>query len=157
MPPEVIRHAMYSLKVDIWSFGIVMWEIFTKGGVPYPGRSNLDVSRMLELGTDYRMEQSEMCPDAIYNLMLDCWQDDATSRPEANALLEELKFKEARGLWLRKTMHRSSGANPSKRKETDYHQPSTPLAGTPQTQMTPQSALISPQTPMYGDEYLMFQ
>jgi len=77
--PEVLRYGEYSTKSDVWSFGIVAWEIFSFGVIPYPGIDNVDVIYKLLEG--YRLPSPEGCPDVLYKVMLRCWQLDAKERP----------------------------------------------------------------------------
>ena len=61
-----------------WSFGIVLYEIFQFGKIPYPGMSNREVYERVVQG--YRMKKPKSCPDVIYDLMASCW-DDTSHRP----------------------------------------------------------------------------
>ncbi|CAH3171312.1 unnamed protein product [Porites evermanni] len=61
MAPESLYEQIFSCKSDVWSFGVVMWEIATLGGSPYPLLNNIDVMRRLK--TEYRMEKPDLCPD----------------------------------------------------------------------------------------------
>eukprot|EP00058_Branchiostoma_floridae_P001500 XP_002586988.1 hypothetical protein BRAFLDRAFT_241680 [Branchiostoma floridae] len=67
-----------------WSFGILLYEICTLGGDPYPGVAGKDLKEQLQAG--YRMRQPEDCPDAMYDLMLHCWQWKPTERPSFQLL-----------------------------------------------------------------------
>ena len=62
-----------------WSYGVVLWEIFTLGGSPYPGVATDEFLSYLK--SKKRMEQPESCPDEFYQLMLDCWEDNPEMRP----------------------------------------------------------------------------
>lgn len=68
--PEGLVYNCFSIKSDVWAFGVLLWEIATYGATPYPGVELQDVYVLLEKGT--RMEAPEGCPDAVYQLMLDC-------------------------------------------------------------------------------------
>ena len=91
--PEVILHRnamyVYSMKSDVWSFGILLYEIITYGQRPYPNMSNDDVKQQIQQG--YRMPRPTGCPDQFYVIMLDCWQMDATYRPTFETLLGQLQ------------------------------------------------------------------
>ena len=68
--PEGLVYNCFSIKSDVWAFGVLLWEIATYGATPYPGVELQDVYVLLEKGT--RMEAPQGCPDAVYQLMLDC-------------------------------------------------------------------------------------
>ncbi len=69
-----------------WSFGVVLWEIFTLGGSPYPGITTDEFLTYLK--SKRRMEKPDYCPDEFYQLMVDCWQDEPESRPAFSKLFE---------------------------------------------------------------------
>lgn len=68
--PEGLVYNVFSIKSDVWAFGVLLWEIATYGATPYPGVELQDVYVLLEKGT--RMEPPQGCPDAVYRLMIDC-------------------------------------------------------------------------------------
>ncbi|XP_062514035.1 fibroblast growth factor receptor 4-like isoform X2 [Corticium candelabrum] len=71
--PEVFRHQQYSEYSDVWSFGVVMWEIATVGGTPYPGVS-LQCLGDLIVHSDYRMQRPRNCTRLVYSVMTECWR-----------------------------------------------------------------------------------
>ncbi|XP_072270360.1 tyrosine-protein kinase HCK [Pyxicephalus adspersus] len=77
--PEAANYGCFTIKSDVWSFGILMTEIITYGRTPYPGMSNLEVITALERG--YRMPCPPNCPGELYNIMQDCWQQIPEQRP----------------------------------------------------------------------------
>uniref|UniRef100_A0A670YAP5 Tyrosine-protein kinase n=1 Tax=Pseudonaja textilis TaxID=8673 RepID=A0A670YAP5_PSETE len=77
--PEAINYGVFTIKSDVWSFGILLTEIITYGRIPYPGMSNPEVIQNLERG--YRMPQPDNCPEELYKLMLQCWKDKPEQRP----------------------------------------------------------------------------
>jgi len=77
--PEALNYGKYTSLCDVWSFGVLCWEIFSKGGTPYQGMTNTKAREMLDSG--YRMPAPEGTPDEMYNLMLKCWNYEAESRP----------------------------------------------------------------------------
>jgi len=79
-PPEVIEYERFSQKSDVWSYGIVVWEIFEGGKVPYPGKSNDEAKNAVMKG--YRLEKPELCPPEVYQVMLLCWEKEEQKRPE---------------------------------------------------------------------------
>ncbi|KAL9972466.1 hypothetical protein ACROYT_G018772 [Oculina patagonica] len=89
MAPESLYGQIFTSKSDVWSYGVVMWEIGTVGGTPYPLLGNAELMRRLKTG--YRMEKPDMCPDNFYAMMLDCWKQDRDERPSFQELLERLE------------------------------------------------------------------
>jgi len=72
-----------------WSFGILLWEMATMGGVPYPTLTNRELCRLLKTG--YRMERPDMCCDDVYELMSECRNEDPSSRPSFSELIDRLE------------------------------------------------------------------
>lgn len=77
--PEAINYGTFTIKSDVWSFGILLTEIVTYGRIPYPGMSNPEVIQNLERG--YRMPKPDECPDALYDVMHMCWKEIPDDRP----------------------------------------------------------------------------
>ena len=77
--PEAALFNRFSIKSDVWSFGILLVELITHGRVPYPGMTNGEVLAKVEQG--YRMPPPPGCPDALYQIMMDCWKQEAEERP----------------------------------------------------------------------------
>ena len=90
MPPEVINYGKHSSQSDVWSFGVVLWEIFTFGGSPYYEYSNEEVvERVCRKGK--RLPQPYDCPPDIYKMMMECWEHDPDERPQFRPLWKILK------------------------------------------------------------------
>ena len=81
---EAILHHRFTTKCDVWSFGILLYELTTYGRIPYPGMSNAEVTEKLQKG--YRMPCPNGCPEILYALMRECWEEEASSRPTFKAL-----------------------------------------------------------------------
>ncbi|XP_023242337.1 tyrosine-protein kinase Src64B-like [Centruroides sculpturatus] len=79
--PEAALYGKFSIKSDIWSYGILLYELVTHGQVPYPGMHNREVIEQVERG--YRMPKPNNCecPDSVYAVMLQCWDGDPEKRP----------------------------------------------------------------------------
>nr|XP_023654551.1 protein-tyrosine kinase 6 [Paramormyrops kingsleyae] len=77
--PETLSHGCYSSKSDVWSYGVLLYEIFSYGGLPYPGYGNGEMHSLLTNG--YRMPAPPACPDRIYSIMKLCWSTAPESRP----------------------------------------------------------------------------
>ncbi|KAI8121892.1 Tyrosine kinase receptor Cad96Ca [Lucilia cuprina] len=88
MAIESLYDNIFSVKSDIWSFGILMWEIVTLGSTPYPGISASDVMRKVRDG--YRLEKPEHCRRELYNIMYYCWSQDPNERPSFGELVKML-------------------------------------------------------------------
>ncbi|CAL8320063.1 unnamed protein product [Lota lota] len=77
--PESLAYNKFSIKSDVWAFGVLLWEIATYGMSPYPG---IDLSQVYELlEKDYRMDRPEGCPEKVYELMRACWKWIPAERP----------------------------------------------------------------------------
>ncbi|KAI6646789.1 Translin-associated factor X-interacting protein 1-like [Oopsacas minuta] len=102
--PEVINYARFSSKSDIWSYGILLWELFTGGITPY--KSFPTHQLMLEqILKGYRLEQPPTCPNHIYEIMLSCWLQSPESRPSFNTVDKNLRRH------IRNTMNRTLPRN----------------------------------------------
>ncbi|KAM6986059.1 tyrosine-protein kinase ABL1 isoform 2-T2 [Aplochiton taeniatus] len=77
--PESLAYNKFSIKSDVWAFGVLLWEIATYGLSPYPGIDLSQVYEMLE--KDYRMDRPEGCPEKVYQLMRACWKWNPSERP----------------------------------------------------------------------------
>ncbi|XP_068153739.1 tyrosine kinase receptor Cad96Ca [Drosophila tropicalis] len=88
MATESLYDNIFSAKSDIWSFGILMWEIVTLGSTPYPGISAADVMRKVRDG--YRLEKPEHCRRELYNIMYYCWSQDPQERPMFAEIIQML-------------------------------------------------------------------
>ncbi|XP_053387750.1 tyrosine-protein kinase Fer-like isoform X4 [Mercenaria mercenaria] len=87
--PEALNFGKYTTACDVWSFGILMWEIFSNGQTPYPGWTNAIARESVEQG--YRMQAPTGTPDSIYQLMLKCWDGNQTTRIIFHDLHKQLK------------------------------------------------------------------
>ncbi|XP_077446646.1 tyrosine-protein kinase Fgr isoform X3 [Stigmatopora argus] len=76
--PEAALYGRFTIKSDVWSFGILLTELITKGRVPYPGMNNREVLEQVERG--YRMACAPGCPASLHELMLQCWRREADER-----------------------------------------------------------------------------
>uniref|UniRef100_A0A8C9V766 Tyrosine-protein kinase n=1 Tax=Scleropages formosus TaxID=113540 RepID=A0A8C9V766_SCLFO len=77
--PEAINFGSFTIKSDVWSFGILLTEVVSYGRTPYPGMTNPEVIRLLEKG--YRMQRMDSCPQELYDIMVLCWKNKAEERP----------------------------------------------------------------------------
>jgi fyn-related kinase len=90
MAPEAALCCMFSIKSDVWSFGITLYEIITYGSIPYSGMTNAGVKQQINQG--YRMPQPFDCgcPDKFYDIMLNCWREEPANRPTFETLQQQL-------------------------------------------------------------------
>uniref|UniRef100_A0A8C2ZMQ6 receptor protein-tyrosine kinase n=1 Tax=Cyclopterus lumpus TaxID=8103 RepID=A0A8C2ZMQ6_CYCLU len=86
--PEAIAFRKFTSASDVWSYGIVMWEVMSFGERPYWDMSNQDVINAIE--QDYRLPPPPDCPTHLHQLMLDCWQKDRSARPRFSDLVSAL-------------------------------------------------------------------
>ncbi|XP_004641094.2 ephrin type-A receptor 10 [Octodon degus] len=77
--PETLQFGHFSSASDVWSFGVVMWEVMAFGERPYWDMSGQDVIKAVEDG--FRLPPPRNCSSALHRLMLDCWQKDPAERP----------------------------------------------------------------------------
>ncbi|EJW78078.1 FYN oncogene transcript [Wuchereria bancrofti] len=100
--PEAASYNRFTVKSDVWSFGILLTELVTYGRLPYPGMTNAEVLQQVDNG--YRMACPVGCPAALYDIMLQCWHKEPEKRPTFETLqwkLEDLfttdptEYKEA--------------------------------------------------------------
>uniref|UniRef100_A0A665XAR9 Fibroblast growth factor receptor 4 n=1 Tax=Echeneis naucrates TaxID=173247 RepID=A0A665XAR9_ECHNA len=88
MAPEALFDRVYTHQSDVWSFGVLMWEIFTLGGSPYPGIPVEELFKLLKEG--HRMDKPSNCTHELYMMMRECWHAVPTQRPTFKQLVEEL-------------------------------------------------------------------
>ncbi|KAL2299262.1 hypothetical protein Nmel_013912 [Mimus melanotis] len=88
MAPEALFDRVYTHQSDVWSFGILMWEIFTLGGSPYPGIPVEELFKLLKEG--HRMDRPSNCTHELYMLMRECWHAVPSQRPTFKQLVEGL-------------------------------------------------------------------
>jgi fyn-related kinase len=82
--PEAALYSRFTIKSDVWSFGILLTELVTHGRSPYPGMSNAEVLQQVERG--YRMPCPPECPTALYQIMHECWRKNPLERPTFEVL-----------------------------------------------------------------------
>uniref|UniRef100_A0A672RY12 Fibroblast growth factor receptor 4 n=1 Tax=Sinocyclocheilus grahami TaxID=75366 RepID=A0A672RY12_SINGR len=88
MAPEALFDRVYTHQSDVWSFGVLMWEIFTLGGSPYPGIPVEELFKLLKEG--HRMDKPSNCTHELYMKMRECWHAVPTQRPTFKQLVDEL-------------------------------------------------------------------
>ena len=84
MPPEAVLYGKFTLKSDVWSFGILIWEIYTFGRLPYTGLSNHEVIDFIK--ERRLLNQPDACPLGVYDIMRSCW----TRLPSQRSMMSEV-------------------------------------------------------------------
>ncbi|KAK3542303.1 hypothetical protein QTP86_021959, partial [Hemibagrus guttatus] len=90
MSPESIFECVYTFESDVWSYGILLWEIFSLGSSPYPGVPvDSKFYKMIKEG--YRMDSPEFAPSEMYEIMQSCWDADPSRRPSFGKIVEKVE------------------------------------------------------------------
>ncbi|XP_078349309.1 uncharacterized protein LOC144634272 [Oculina patagonica] len=89
MSIEAIFDQTFTAQSDVWAFGVLLWELVTLGGTPYPTIDNRELLRLLKDG--YRMEKPDTCNDELYNMMIECWRESPEGRPNFTQIRERLE------------------------------------------------------------------
>ncbi|XP_019935649.1 insulin-like growth factor 1 receptor [Paralichthys olivaceus] len=146
MSPESLKDGVFTTNSDVWSFGVVLWEISTLAEQPYQGLSNEQVLRFVMEGG--LLEKPQNCPDMLFELMRMCWQYNPKMRPSFVEIISSLKdelevsFKEVSFFY-------SADNKPSEEQQVHLDKmdniEDVPVDQPSSTQ--PQQALVPQQTP----------
>ncbi|XP_068095530.1 tyrosine-protein kinase receptor Tie-1 isoform X2 [Hyperolius riggenbachi] len=99
MAIESLNYSVYTTKSDVWSFGVLLWEIVSLGGTPYCGMTCAELYEKLPQA--YRMEKPRNCDDEVYDLMRQCWRDRPYERPTFSQIsLQLIRMLEARKAYV---------------------------------------------------------
>ncbi|KAK6622943.1 hypothetical protein RUM43_008795 [Polyplax serrata] len=90
MPPEAFQDGIFTAKTDIWSFGVLLWEVMSLGYMPYTGCGNREVMQLVISGG--RLEPPMNCPSPVYAIMTKCWHPKPDERPSFLLILERLGY-----------------------------------------------------------------
>uniref|UniRef100_A0A8C6UF34 Mast/stem cell growth factor receptor n=1 Tax=Neogobius melanostomus TaxID=47308 RepID=A0A8C6UF34_9GOBI len=90
MSPESIFECVYTFESDVWSYGILLWEIFSLGSSPYPGMP-VDAKFYKMIKEGYRMDAPEFAPNEMYQIMQSCWDPDPVKRPPFRKVVERIE------------------------------------------------------------------
>jgi proto-oncogene tyrosine-protein kinase Met len=89
MAPESLEKGSYNTRTDVWSYGVVIWELMTRGITPYPQVHNWDILPYLQEGR--RLLQPDCCPTLLYDIMMRCWSVNPMERPLFTELVTEVQ------------------------------------------------------------------
>ncbi|XP_063227607.1 tyrosine-protein kinase Btk [Bacillus rossius redtenbacheri] len=87
-PPEVLNYTRFSSKSDVWAYGVLMWEVFTCGKMPYGRLKNTEVVDRVQRGVV--LERPKACFKEVYEVMRKCWSHSPEDRPSFRSLKEQL-------------------------------------------------------------------
>ncbi|XP_077333603.1 mast/stem cell growth factor receptor Kit [Lithobates pipiens] len=98
MAPESIFHCVYTFESDVWSYGILLWEIFSLGSSPYP-HMPVDSKFYKMIKDGYRMLSPECAPAELYEIMKSCWNADPVKRPTFKQIVQmvEQQMSDSKG------------------------------------------------------------
>lgn len=89
MSPESVMYGKFTLESDIWSYGVVLWEIYSYGKQPYYGHTNEEVLQLILNGTNLNLP--EKCPSYISKLIYHCWKQEPRDRIPFTEIYDELE------------------------------------------------------------------
>ncbi|KAL1428829.1 hypothetical protein MTO96_002548 [Rhipicephalus appendiculatus] len=88
-PPEVLGYTRFSSKSDVWAYGVLMWEVFTCGKIPYGRAANAEVVEQVQHGQ--RLARPPACPSDVYQVMRSCWEKKPDARPSFRSIKSQLE------------------------------------------------------------------
>ncbi len=90
MSPESIDKLIFNTKTDVWSYGVLVWELFTRGITPYLEIDNNFLLHHLKRG--HRLPKPDYCPKPLYDIILKCWSENPESRHSFATLSKSLEY-----------------------------------------------------------------
>eukprot|EP00043_Microstomoeca_roanoka_P016410 m.167416 g.167416 ORF g.167416 m.167416 type:complete len:710 (+) comp16453_c0_seq4:310-2439(+) len=139
--PESLNYNVFTIKSDVWAFGVCLWEIATFGETPYPGMDLYTVLERLDAG--YRMPRPQGCPLEVYKLMRDCWTTKPEDRPSFREIKERLESMYSEGTGIEEEVSKTLTFDNTKLVEevdSSFEQP----CSTPQPQTLKKSIESAP-------------
>ena len=160
MPPESIMYGKFTTDSDVWSFGVLLWEVFSFGLQPYFGFSNQEVIEMIR--SRQLLPQPEDCPARIYGLMVECWNENPSRRPsfrESHARLrawksEMLAVQNPHWSLSQSQSAHSSSTHQSSQSQPSHHSSTGPSNTTALTGLTGSSNTSDPNSTAGGTSNL---
>lgn len=150
MPPESILYGKFTTETDIWSFGVVLWEIFSFGLQPYYGYSNPEVIEVVR--ARQILPSPEECPTRMYGLMVECWHENPGRRPTFREIHARLRAWKTEVLMLNphwslsQSQSAHSGSHQSSTSGPSHHSSTGPSNTTAMTGLTGSSGGSDPST-----------
>ena len=95
MSPESLSDGVFTNQSDVWSFGVLIWEILTLGAKPYPAKSNWEVLEYVRTGG--RLERPNGSPERLHVIMSSCWNQHPDDRPSFKMCVQEIECLVERG------------------------------------------------------------
>ncbi|XP_043094566.1 tyrosine-protein kinase receptor Tie-2 [Puntigrus tetrazona] len=104
MAIESLNYSVYTSNSDVWSYGVLLWEVVNLGGTPYCGMTCAELYEKLPQG--YRLEKPLNCDDEVYKLMKQCWKEKPYERPSFAQILMSLnRMLEERKTYVNTTLY----------------------------------------------------
>uniref|UniRef100_A0A6Q2WUK2 receptor protein-tyrosine kinase n=1 Tax=Esox lucius TaxID=8010 RepID=A0A6Q2WUK2_ESOLU len=104
MAIESLNYSVYTTNSDVWSYGVLLWEIVSLGGTPYCGMTCAELYE--KLPQSYRLEKPLNCDDEVYDLMRQCWREKPYERPSFQQILVSLnRMLEERKTYVNTTLY----------------------------------------------------
>lgn len=155
MPPESILYGKFTTDSDVWSFGVVMWEVFSYGLQPYYGYSNQEVITMIR--SRQILPCPDECPARMYGLMVECWHEMPARRPSFREIHCRLRAWKAELIsnpnahWnmSQSQSGHSSSTHQSSQSQPSHHSSTGPSNNTAMTGLTASSNTSDPYTPTH--------
>merc|ERR1719278_671642 len=136
MPPESILYGKFTNESDVWSFGVVLWEIYSYGLQPYYGYSNQEVIEMIR--SRQLLPCPEDCPSRMYAFMVECWHELPNRRPTFTEIHARLRQWEGMSCGYQSTHSNSQSMCGQSEKSTSQHSSTGPSNNTGSTNLSNQ-------------------
>uniref|UniRef100_A0A2C9JXG7 Fibroblast growth factor receptor n=1 Tax=Biomphalaria glabrata TaxID=6526 RepID=A0A2C9JXG7_BIOGL len=145
MAPEALFDRKYTSKSDVWSYGVLLWEIFTLGGNPYPSVPVEALFALLKEG--HRMKQPPYASSKMYSIMRDCWQEDPDLRPCFKTLVQKLDLMLSSSLQQEAYLHLEPLESPMSTSDSQYssmsHSSTSSSSSDPKSQCSDSNSVIA--------------
>ena len=147
MPPESILYGKFTTESDVWSFGVVLWEIYSYGLQPYYGYSNQEVIEMIR--SRQLLPCPEDCPSRMYAFMVECWHEVPSRRPPFSEIHSRLRHWEGFGSGVYQPSTTSQSMGNQSQQSGSHHSSTGPSNNTGSTNLS-QNHFLQQQQMMRG-------